>query len=171
MNIRKCGRTDKGVQRYHCKTCKHTYTETKGTVFHRCHHAPETILECLAMLADRKSLAALHRIKGVKDETVCEWVQRAADHVEQIEALLLANYPVSRAQLDAPLDLRRPQGRKRGHDEEEARGSISRGTTRARESRLRMGRTIAKTEEEVALELMTQLKNRGHPVGRIGSAM
>jgi hypothetical protein len=32
-----------------------------------------------------------------------------------------------------------------------------------RESRLRIGRSIAKTEEDVALELMTQLKGRGHP--------
>ena len=100
-NIRKFGRTDKGVQRYQCKTCKHTYAETKGTVFHGCHHSQETILECLAMLADRNSLAAIHRIKGVKEETVCEWLQRAALHVEEIEAVLLANYRVSRAQLDA----------------------------------------------------------------------
>ena len=53
------------------------------------------------MLADRNSLAAIHRIKGVKEETVCAWLQRAAQHVEEIEALLLANYPVSRVQLDA----------------------------------------------------------------------
>lgn len=53
------------------------------------------------MLADRNSLAAIHRIKGVKEETVCEWLQRAATHVEQIEALLLANSSVSRVQLDA----------------------------------------------------------------------
>jgi transposase-like protein len=100
-NIRKYGQTARGVQRYQCKTCKRTSTETKGTVFHGCHHAPQTILDCLAMLADRNSLAAIHRIKGVKEETVCEWLQRAARHVEEIEALLVANYPVSRAQLDA----------------------------------------------------------------------
>jgi transposase-like protein len=99
--VRKYGQTTKGVQRYQCKTCKKTYTETKGTVFYGCHHAPETILDCLAMLADRNSLAAIHRIKGVKEETVCEWLHRAAQHVEEIEALLLANYPVRRAQLDA----------------------------------------------------------------------
>jgi len=58
------------------------------------------------------------------------------------------------------VDLRRPQGRKRGHCEEEARGSFWRGTTIAIDSRLRIGRAIAKTEEEVALELMTQLKER-----------
>ena len=53
------------------------------------------------MLADRNSLAAIHRIKGVKEETVGEWLQRAARHVEEIETVLLANYSVSRAQLDA----------------------------------------------------------------------
>lgn len=36
-----------------------------------------------------------------KEETVGEWLQRSAQHVEEIEALLLANYPVNRAQLDA----------------------------------------------------------------------
>ncbi len=56
-NIRKFSQTAKGVQRYQCKICKKTYAETKGTVFHGCHHAPQTILECLAMLADRNSLA------------------------------------------------------------------------------------------------------------------
>ena len=100
-NLRKFGQTAKGVQRYQCKTCKQTYAETKGTVFHGCHHSQQTILDCLAMLADRNFLAAIHRIKGVKEETVCEWLLRAAGYVEEIEAVLLANYPVSRAQLDA----------------------------------------------------------------------
>jgi hypothetical protein len=59
-------------------------------------------------------LAAIHRIKGVKEETVCAWLQWAAEHVEEIEAVLLANYPVSCTQLDAPLDLCRTPGRKRG---------------------------------------------------------
>ena len=101
QNVRKFGQTAKGVQRYQCKTCKQTSTATKGTVFHGRHHGTQTILDCLAMLADRNSLAAIHRIKGVKEETVCEWLQRVAAQVEEIEVVLLANYPVSRAQLDA----------------------------------------------------------------------
>lgn len=44
-NIRKFGQTARGVQRYQCKTCKKTCTETKGTVFHGCHHSPQTILD------------------------------------------------------------------------------------------------------------------------------
>src|SRR4051794_5424283 len=35
-NIVRCGKTDKGVQRYRCKTCQKGFTETKGTIFYRC---------------------------------------------------------------------------------------------------------------------------------------
>lgn len=100
-NIVKFGRTQKGTQRYRCKTCGQTFVETKGTVFYGRHHALETILECLALLAERNSLAAIHRAKGIKEETVLDWLREAAGHVEAIEAFLLANYRLTRAQLDA----------------------------------------------------------------------
>ena len=100
-NIRKFGRTPAGIQRYQCKVCHQTFVETIGTVFYNRHRPQETILECLALLAERNSLAAIHRIKGVKEETVLDWLRTAADHVERIEALLLANYQLTRAQLDA----------------------------------------------------------------------
>jgi len=65
------------------------------------HHSPREILESLAMLAERNSLASIHRIKGIKEETIIDWLRKAADHVEEIEALLLANYPQTSVQLDA----------------------------------------------------------------------
>jgi len=100
-NIRKFGRTAAGTQRYQCRVCCQTFVETIGTVFYGRHRSQETIIECLALLAERTSLAAIHRVKGVKEETVMAWLESAAAHVEQIEALLLANYRLSRAQLDA----------------------------------------------------------------------
>ncbi len=100
-NIRRFGRTRKGTQRYQCRTCLHTFVEMIGTVFYGRRHDQATILECLALLAERTRLAALHRTKGIKEETVLDWLREAAGHVEQIEALLLANYRLSRAQLDA----------------------------------------------------------------------
>jgi hypothetical protein len=39
--------------------------------------------------------------KGIKEETIVDWLCIAADHVEEIEALLLTNYPLTRVQLDA----------------------------------------------------------------------
>jgi transposase-like protein len=100
-NIRKFGRTLAGIQRYQCKVCRQTFVETIGTVFYNRHRPQELIIECLALLAERTSLAAIHRVKGVKEETVLDWLRTAADHVERIEALLLANYHLTRAQLDA----------------------------------------------------------------------
>jgi transposase-like protein len=100
-NIRRFGRTQAGTQRYQCRTCNGTFVETIGTVFYGRHHSQATILECLALLAERTSLAAIHRVKGIKEETVMDWLRIAADHVERIEALLLANFHLTRAQLDA----------------------------------------------------------------------
>ena len=34
-NVVKCGKTKAGRQRYMCRTCGHTFTETKGTIFYR----------------------------------------------------------------------------------------------------------------------------------------
>ena len=74
-NIRKFGRTPSGIQRYQCKVCHQTFVETIGTVFYNRHRSQETIIECLALLAERNSLAAIHRVKGVKEETVMEWLR------------------------------------------------------------------------------------------------
>jgi transposase-like protein len=100
-NIIKFGRTAKGTQRYRCKTCGKTFVENIGTVFYGRHHSQETILKCLALLAERNSLASIHRVMGIKEETVIDWLREAANHVEEIEVLMLANYKLSRVQLDA----------------------------------------------------------------------
>jgi len=100
-NVVKCGKTETGVQRYRCKTCKKSFTETKGTIFYRCRHSEEEIIECLAMLGDRSSLAAIHRIKGIKEETVCQWLERASAYISQFEEYIVKNHKLSRVQLDA----------------------------------------------------------------------
>ena len=77
-NIVRYGRTDKGTQRLKCKLCGTVFVENKGTIFYGLHHSPKEILECMAMLAERNSLAAIHRIKGIKEETVIDWLRKAA---------------------------------------------------------------------------------------------
>jgi len=100
-SIRKTGKTEKGVQRYQCKTCKKTFTETKGTLFYRLRHSEEEVIACMEMVGDRNSLAAIHRMKGIKEETVCNWLERAATHVERLEEYLVVPYKLSRVQIDA----------------------------------------------------------------------
>ena len=100
-NIVRYGRTAKGTQRMKCKICGSVFVGNKGTIFYGLHHSPWEILECLALLTERNSLAAIHRVKRIKEETVMDWLRKAANHVEEIEALLLANHHLTRVQLDA----------------------------------------------------------------------
>lgn len=53
------------------------------------------------MLAERNNLAAIHRIKGIKEETAIDWLLKAANHIEEIETLLMSKHHLTRVQLDA----------------------------------------------------------------------
>ncbi len=100
-NIKKHGFTSNGTQRYQCLICEQTFTETKGTIFYRRRTPQAEILEVLAFLAEGVRISTLARVKGHKEDTIIDWLEEAAQHVEMIEALLLANYQLERGQLDA----------------------------------------------------------------------
>ena len=100
-NIKKNGHTDKGVQRFQCHTCQKTFTATKGTIFYRRRTPADKILEALAFLAEGVRISTLSRVKGYKEDTILDWLREAAQHVAEIEAILLANYQLERGQLDA----------------------------------------------------------------------
>ena len=65
-NIIKAGKTKAGVQRYECKTCQRTFTETTGTLFYRKRTSADQILETLALVAEGNRLSSLTRVKGTK---------------------------------------------------------------------------------------------------------
>jgi transposase-like protein len=100
-NIRKFGRTKQGIQRYQCKTCRQSFTQTKGTIFYRKRTEPEQIIETLALLAEGNRISSLSRVKGFKEDTILEWLRQAAQHTAQLEEVLLAEFEVKRGQLDA----------------------------------------------------------------------
>jgi len=100
-NIIGFGHSRNGTQRYRCKTCGVTFTQTKGTIFYGLRTPQKDILEALAMLAERMSIAAVARVKGVKEDTVSSWLKEAANHVKEIEEVLLKDYHVQKAQMDS----------------------------------------------------------------------
>lgn len=100
-NLKKIGFTRAGVQRYQCKTCKGTFTETRGTIFYRKRTPEHQILETLALLAEGNRISSLTRAKGYKEDTILEWLREAATHAEQVEAVLMRDFKVKRGQLDA----------------------------------------------------------------------
>jgi len=100
-NLINFGHTNAGTQRRQCKTCEGTFTVTRGTIFYRRRTPQKDIVEALAQLAERGSIAAVARVKGVKEDTVSAWLRAAAEHWETLESVLLADYQLSRAQIDA----------------------------------------------------------------------
>jgi transposase-like protein len=99
-NIKKLGKTRRGVQRYQCKTCGKTFTETTGTIFYRKHAQADEILEVLALLAEGNRISTITRVKGIKEDTILRWLREAAHHAEELEAVLMKDFRVKRAQID-----------------------------------------------------------------------
>jgi transposase-like protein len=100
-NLKKAGKTKRGRQRYLCKTCGRTFTETKGTIFYRRRTSEEEIIETLAFIAEGVRISSLARVKGHKEDTILDWLRAAAEHAEEIEEVLLAEYHLDQGQLDA----------------------------------------------------------------------
>ena len=100
-NIRKFGKTRSGVQRYQCRTCSATFTATTGTIFFRKRRPEHEILETLALLAEGNRISSLSRAKGFKEDTILTWLREAAQHAQQLEEVLMAEFKVKRGQLDA----------------------------------------------------------------------
>jgi len=100
QNIIRFGKTRAGRQRYKCKTCQQTFTETKGTLFYRRRTAEEEIITTLAHVAEGGRISSLERTNGHKEDTIIDWVRAAGQHAEAVEAVLLADYHLTRGQID-----------------------------------------------------------------------
>lgn len=100
-NMNKFGKTRAGVQRYQCKSCHKTFTETYGTIFYGKRTSEHEILETLALLAEGNRISTLSRVKGHKEDTILQWLREAAQHADQVEDILMAEFQVQRGQLDA----------------------------------------------------------------------
>lgn len=94
------GKTAAGVQRYQCRCCGKSFTATKGTLFYRKQTPRKDILETLALLAEGMRISSISRVKGFKEDTILAWLREAAEHVEEIEAILMQDYQIERAQID-----------------------------------------------------------------------
>jgi transposase-like protein len=99
-NIIKYGKTRAGRQRYKCKTCDGTFTETKGTIFYRRRTSEDEIVDTLALIAEGNRISSLARTKGHKEDTIIDWIREAGQHAEAIEEVLLSEYQLTRGQID-----------------------------------------------------------------------
>ena len=112
-NIKKLGKTRRGVQRYQCKTCGKTFTETTGTIFYRKHAQADEILEVLALLAEGNRISTITRVKGIKEDTILRWLREAARHADELDAALMKDFHIQRAQIDGLWSFVKNKGEKK----------------------------------------------------------
>ena len=89
-----------GRQRYRCNTCGQAFCERTGTLFHKRKSPESEIIECLALIAEGMRISSLSRVKGIKEDTILDWIRSAGAHAEALDAVLLAEYELKRGQLD-----------------------------------------------------------------------
>ena len=98
-NIVRFGLSKAGHQRYQCQTCGQTFTETKGTLFYRRRASESEFWKPWPDCRGRR-ISSVSRTTGHKEDTLLAWLREAAQQVEAVEDVLLADYRVTRGQLD-----------------------------------------------------------------------
>lgn len=93
--------TQSGTRRiFRCRACDETFSETRETVFFDLRTPEEKVLMALKMLLVRVDLTGIAFVLGVTEESVLEWLERAAAKAEEINRHLLRDLPVTQVQLD-----------------------------------------------------------------------
>ncbi len=67
------------------RTCRRTFTATKGTVFYRRQTPASEIMKALAQLAEGNRISSVTRTTGHKEDTLLDWLREAATQVSQLE--------------------------------------------------------------------------------------
>src|ERR671914_133261 len=84
----------------YCKACKQIWAITQGTFFYNLKAPVSLILEVLKLLSEGMGLRAVCRSKGVTPDAASAWVQKAAQHVNEITVYLERDMHLTQCQID-----------------------------------------------------------------------
>lgn len=100
-NIRRYGTYGKKkIQVFQCKTCKKTFSARRGSALFNLQTDEVTVYRVLLALAEGNSIRATARIMGVDKDTICRWLDRAAQHCQALSNYLMKNLHIKECQLD-----------------------------------------------------------------------
>jgi len=80
----KHGKTSKGAQRYFCRKCRQSFTETFDTLYYRRQVSQEEVRIVLQSHAEGSSLRGISRISGLAYDTVVSIIQAAAQKAQMV---------------------------------------------------------------------------------------
>jgi transposase-like protein len=95
------GQGGRRVRKLRCKQCGESFCERSGTIFYDLRSSEEKVLMALKLLVKGMPLRGVAEVMGVKLDTVRHWLRVAAEHSEQVNALLVKELKVGQVELDA----------------------------------------------------------------------
>jgi transposase-like protein len=88
------------VRKYICRECGKNFNDRTGTAIFDLRTNDETIMRALKLAVSGMSIRAISRDLRVNQETIRRWLERAADHSEDVETVLMRKTKVSKVELD-----------------------------------------------------------------------
>lgn len=88
-------------QRYRCKTCRKTFSATRGTVLYRLQTKEQVVLLVVALLTYGCPIQAIVRAFGLDERTVARWQKKAGQHCQGVHQHLVESQPRDLGQVQA----------------------------------------------------------------------
>jgi transposase-like protein len=88
------------VRKLICRTCGGVFNDRDATFFYNLRTPEEKVITAMKLLLKGMSLRAIADVLGVKLDTVRGWLHRGAEHVEEINDILMKEANVSKVELD-----------------------------------------------------------------------
>jgi transposase-like protein len=88
------------VRKFICRTCGNIFNGRTGTVFFDLRTPEDTVILAIKLLLKGMSVRGIGEVLGSKPDTILSWLQRAAEHSEQVDAFLLRDLKVKKVELD-----------------------------------------------------------------------
>ncbi len=83
-----------------CKTCHHSFSETRGTMFFGLDTPQDEVLRTLALIPEKGSIRGAARTSGHDKNTICRWLAIAAEHCREVTEYFLKNLHLTQVQVD-----------------------------------------------------------------------
>lgn len=89
-----------GIWLMRCKTCSHTFSENKGTVFYQMKTPRKEILRTLALFPEKGSICGMARTSGHDKNVIMHWLDVAGEHCREVNDYFLHDLELDQVQVD-----------------------------------------------------------------------
>ena len=152
--------TQSGKRRiFHCNNCETNFSETRDTVFFDLRTPEDKVTMALKMILVKVGLSGISFVLDVKEETLLDWLSRAANKAEEINKALLKDLPITEIQLDEMWSFVKRKVSKKAIDKNESPQEAEDGrqwiwVSYAPEFRLILAMVVGPRTFETALQLI-----------------